>query len=78
MVYVSSDWHGWSVSPIKQLLAWTDFGNEDNGRCDRPWKRGHAIAQWLTLQPNVQLILGNHDAMLLLEESLLPLEIYIV
>lgn len=69
MVYVSSDWHGWPLTQIKQLLARADFGDEDflfvlGDVIDRG-KEGAQLLRWLTQQPNVQLILGNHEAMLL-------------
>jgi len=69
MIYVSSDWHGWSLEDIQRLLDQAGFGEEDflfvlGDVIDRG-ENGTELLLWLTQQPNVQLILGNHEAMLL-------------
>lgn len=69
MIYVSSDWHGWPLEDIQRLLDQAGFGEDDflfvlGDVIDRG-ENGTELLLWLTRQPNVQLILGNHEAMLL-------------
>ncbi len=69
MIYVSSDWHGWPLEDIQQLLEEAGFGEDDflfvlGDVIDRG-DHGAELLLWLTQQPNVQLVLGNHEAMLL-------------
>lgn len=69
MIYVSSDWHGWPLEDIQRLLNQAGFGEDDflfvlGDVIDRG-ENGAELLLWLTQQPNVQLILGNHEAMLL-------------
>ncbi len=71
MIYVTSDIHG-RADCLKKLLDHVHFNeNEDNWLyilgdvIDRNNKGGVDILKWLLLQPNVQLILGNHEQMLL-------------
>lgn len=69
MIYVTSDLHGCSVETLQRLLALADFCDDDflfvlGDVIDRG-EHGAALLLWLTEQPNVQLILGNHEAMLL-------------
>lgn len=69
MIYATSDLHGCSLEKLQALFALAGFGNDDfcfvlgdvidRGDC------GIDILKWLTLQPNIQLILGNHEAMML-------------
>jgi len=69
MIYVTSDLHGCSVDVFKDLLQRSGFTDRDflfilgdvidRGTC------GAELLLWLTEQPNMQLILGNHEAMLL-------------
>jgi len=69
MVYVTSDPHGCSVEDFQSLLARADFSEEDflfilGDVIDRG-DHGAELLLWLTEQTNMQLILGNHEAMLL-------------
>ena len=70
MIYVTSDLHGCSLETLQKLLDKAGFSQRDflfvlGDVIDR----GENAAQlllWLTEQTNVQLILGNHEAMMLL------------
>ena len=69
MIYVTSDLHGCSPEVFQNLLDRAGFGEDDflfilGDVIDRG-KYGAELLLWLTEQPNVQLILGNHEAMLL-------------
>ena len=70
MLYVISDLHGYPLAKFKKLLEKAAFSNDDFlyllGDCiDRNGDGGVEMLCWLLEQPNVQLILGNHEAMLL-------------
>lgn len=70
MLYVISDLHGYPLANFKKLLEKAAFSNDDFlyllGDCiDRNGDGGVEMLCWLLEQPNVQLILGNHEAMLL-------------
>lgn len=69
MVYVTSDLHGCSLETFRALLDRAHFSDEDflfilGDVIDRG-AHGAELLLWLTEQPNMQLILGNHEAMLL-------------
>lgn len=69
-VYVTSDLHGFSIKKFKQLLKVIDFSHSDwlyilGDVIDRNNDGGIAILLWLLEQPNVQLIRGNHEQMML-------------
>lgn len=69
MVYVSSDLHGCDPREFRRLLHRAGFREEDflfilGDVIDRG-SYGAELLLWLTEQPNVQLILGNHEALLL-------------
>ncbi len=69
-IYVTSDLHGLKLSELKALLDSVNFSEKDwlyilGDVIDRKNDGGVEILKWLLLQPNVQLILGNHEAMLL-------------
>lgn len=75
MTYVISDLHGYPLEKLKRLLRKAEFGEHDflyilGDVIDRNGDGGVAILEWLLTQPNVQLILGNHEAMLLACEFL--------
>lgn len=75
MIYVISDLHGYPFEKLKKLLEKADFGENDflyilGDVVDRNGDGGVEILTWLLSQPNVQLILGNHEAMLLACEFL--------
>lgn len=70
MIYVISDLHGYPLAKFKKLLEQAAFSDDDFlyllGDCiDRNGDGGVEMLCWLLEQPNVQLILGNHEAMLL-------------
>ena len=70
MIYVTSDLHGYPLSRFRKLLDKAGFSNSDylfvlGDVIDRNGDGGIELLQWMALQPNVELILGNHEAMLL-------------
>ena len=70
MIYVISDLHGYPHERFLQLLEKASFGKEDflyilGDVVDRNGDGGIETLKWLLYQNNVQLILGNHEAMLL-------------
>lgn len=69
-IYVTSDLHGLALSKLKRLLDKVNFNDTDwlfvlGDVIDRQNDGGVEILKWLINQPNAQLILGNHEAMLL-------------
>lgn len=75
MIYVISDLHGYPLKKLKKLLEKANFNENDflyilGDVVDRNGDGGVEILTWLLSQPNVQLILGNHEAMLLACEFL--------
>ena len=69
MIYVTSDLHGCDPKLLRQLLDSAGFGEEDflfvlGDVIDRG-EYGAELLLWLTEQPNVQLLLGNHEALML-------------
>ena len=74
MIYVTSDLHGCSLESFQRLLAQAGFRQEDYlfvlGDVIDRGEHGAELLLWLTEQPNVELILGNHEAMLLACEFL--------
>ena len=70
MIYVVSDLHGYPHEKFLALLDKAGFGNDDflyilGDVVDRNGDGGVETLNWLMCQTNVQLILGNHEAMLL-------------
>ena len=70
MTYVISDLHGYPIEKLKMLFEKANFGEDDflyilGDVIDRNGDGGVEILQWLLSRPNVQLVLGNHEAMLL-------------
>lgn len=70
MTYVISDLHGYPLEKFKKLLEKAEFSNNDflyilGDVIDRNGDGGVEMLCWLLEQPNIQLILGNHEAMLL-------------
>lgn len=68
-IFVTSDLHGYSLEKFKDFLDKVGFGDEDflyilGDVIDRG-PDGVKILKWLMLQPNVELLLGNHEAMML-------------
>ena len=69
-VYVTSDLHGLPLSDLQKLMDKAGFSEEDwlfilGDVIDRQNDGGVSILRWLLCQPNAQLLLGNHEAMLL-------------
>ncbi len=69
MFYVCSDLHGYPFEKFKKLLEKINFSKEDflyvlGDVIDRG-ADGIKLLKWMMLQPNVKLILGNHEAMML-------------
>lgn len=69
MVYVTSDLHGYPLNKFRALLEKAGFSQNDflyvlGDVIDRG-ADGIAILRRLLAQPNAQLILGNHEAMML-------------
>lgn len=69
MIYTTADLHGCSLGVLQRLLRQVHFTDEDflfvlGDVIDRG-EHGAELLMWLTEQPNVQLILGNHEALLL-------------
>ncbi len=70
MIYVVSDLHGYPLDRFKKLLERGKFGDDDylfilGDVVDRGCDGGAGMLEWLMYQPNVQLLMGNHEAMLL-------------
>lgn len=70
MIYATTDLHGYPVESFKELLRKARFSDGDylfvlGDVIDRNGDGGVEMLQWMMLQPNVELILGNHEAMLL-------------
>ena len=70
MNYAISDIHGYPLDKFLQLLNKAGFGNDDylfilGDVIDRNGDGGVEMLQWIMLQPNVELLLGNHEDMLL-------------
>lgn len=69
MIYVTSDLHGYPFEKFKEMLSSVSFSEDDflyilGDVIDRG-KDGIKILRWIMLQPNVELLLGNHEAMML-------------
>ena len=70
MIYVTSDLHGYAPERFFALLEKAGFGEDDylfilGDVIDRNGDGGVALLKWLLVQPNVQLLRGNHEDMLL-------------
>ena len=70
MIYVTSDLHGLELKRFRQLLDKAHFTKDDwlfvlGDVVDRENDGGVSLLLWLMEQPNAELILGNHEAMLL-------------
>ncbi len=69
MIYCTSDLHGIPLEDLQQLLEKVHFVGSDYlfilGDVIDRGEHGVDILRWLLVQPNVQLLLGNHEAMLL-------------
>ena len=70
MNYVISDLHGYPLEKFKMLLEKAEFSNNDflyilGDVIDRNGDGGVEMLRWLMEQDNIELLLGNHEAMLL-------------
>ena len=70
MIYAISDLHGLELEKLKALLKKANFCENDwlfvlGDVVDRQNDGGVEILKWLLEQPNAELLLGNHEAMLL-------------
>ena len=69
MIYVTADLHGIHPAKFQKLLEKAGFSEDDflfvlGDVIDRG-EYGAELLTWLTQQPNMELILGNHEAQLL-------------
>ena len=69
MVYVSSDWHGVSYDKIKALLDKAGFCKDDYlfvlGDVIDRGEHGVELIKKIMFEPNIKLIRGNHEQMLI-------------
>ena len=69
MVYITSDLHGYPLRDFLKLLDSVSFSESDDlyilGDLVDRGPEGAELLKWASLQYNVQIILGNHEAMLL-------------
>lgn len=69
MVFVTSDLHGFPLEKFKSLLKVAGFTKRDYlfviGDVIDRGEHGVDILRWMSEQPNVQLLLGNHESLLL-------------
>lgn len=70
MIYATSDLHGYSLESFLRLLEKAGFGDSDvlyvlGDVIDRNGDGGIAMLRWMMNRPNVEFLLGNHEAMML-------------
>ncbi len=69
MIYVTSDLHGIHPDEFRRLLRRAEFSENDYlfilGDVIDRGEHGAELLLWLTEQPNISLILGNHEALML-------------
>ena len=70
MIYVTSDIHGYPLDDFLRLLEKARFGDGDflyilGDVIDRYGDGGIAMLRWIMTRPNVQLLMGNHESMML-------------
>ena len=70
MIYVTSDIHGYPLDDFLRLLEKAGFGDNDflyilGDVIDRNGDGGVAMLRWIISRPNVELLMGNHEAMML-------------
>ena len=70
MIYATSDSHGYPLDSFLRLLESAGFGDNDclyvlGDVIDRNGDGGIAMLRWMMSRPNVEFILGNHEAMML-------------
>lgn len=69
MLYVTSDLHGYGLEKFQNLLKVADFSKNDccfilGDVIDRGYE-AIKMLRWIFQQPNIKMILGNHEEMLL-------------
>lgn len=69
-VYLTSDLHGFSVFKFRQLLNIIGFSNDDwlfilGDVVDKNNDGGIELLKWIMTKPNIELIRGNHEQMLI-------------
>ena len=70
MTYATSDLHGYPLDSFLWLLEKAGFSDSDvlyvlGDVIDRNGDGGIAMLRWMMSRPNVEFILGNHEAMML-------------
>ena len=70
MIYATSDIHGYPLDAFRRLLDTAAFSDSDylyvlGDVIDRNGDGGIEMILWMMDQPNIEMILGNHEAMLL-------------
>ena len=70
MIFAASDLHGFPLVRFRNGLQAIGFGEDDflyilGDVADRHGDGGAAMFRWLTVQRNVQLLMGNHEQMML-------------
>ena len=70
MIYAASDLHGYPLDDFLRLLEKAEFGDGDvlyilGDVIDRNGDGGVAMLRWIMTRPNVRLLMGNHEDMLL-------------
>ena len=70
MIYATSDIHGYPLDAFRRLLDTAAFSDSDylyvlGDVIDRNGDGGIEMLLWMMDQPNIEMILGNHEAMLL-------------
>lgn len=75
MIYVTSDLHGYPLEKFKKLLEKANFSDNDHlfvlGDVIDRGEEGINLLQWIMKQPNVDVILGNHETFMLCCDFLL-------
>lgn len=69
-IYVSADLHGYSVDDFRALLKKAGFSRQDllyilGDVIDRHGSGGIDLLRWMMCQSNVELLLGNHEELML-------------
>ena len=70
MIFATSDIHGYPLDLFQDLLRKAEFGPSDHlyvigDVIDRNGDGGVAMLRWMMQQPNVTMIRGNHEEMML-------------
>ena len=74
MIYATSDWHGRDLKTVKALFKKVNFKDSDFcfvlGNVIDGGDSGVELLEWLMEQYNVELLLGSHEQLLLMNEHL--------